>query len=127
MKILKVTILSSDTTFNCVMSVHMTSGHVTSHCVISFPWFQVETIGDAYMVCSGLPTRNGDRHIIEISNMALDLLSAVVTSFKVKHRPEHKMKLRIALHTGPCAAGQLLVVVIYLGNLCYFTRHISSI
>ena len=38
---------------------------------------QVETIGDAYMVASGLPTRNEDRHIAEIANMALDLLVSV--------------------------------------------------
>ncbi len=74
-----------------------------------FTEIQVETIGDAYMVVSGLPTRNADRHIVEISNMALDLLSAVMTSFKVRHRPEHKMKLRIGLHTGSCAAGQIQI------------------
>ena len=66
---------------------------------------QVETIGDAYMVASGLPKCNGNRHVGEIANMALDLLSAVVTKFKVRHKPDLKMKLRVGLHTGPCAAG----------------------
>ena len=69
--------------------------------------YQVETIGDAYMVVSGLPEINGDRHAGEIANMALDLLSIVHTSFRVRHRPEHRVKLRIGMHTGPCAAGQL--------------------
>lgn len=43
---------------------------------------QVETIGDAYMVASGLPERNGDRHVCEVVKMSLSLLKAVGT-FKV--------------------------------------------
>ena len=67
---------------------------------------KVETIGDAYMVASGLPTRNGERHAAEIANMAIDLLSATMT-FRIRHRPEHKLRLRIGIHTGFCAAGVL--------------------
>lgn len=65
---------------------------------------QVETIGDAYMVVSGLPEPNENKHITEICNMALDLLDEV-SCFKIRHRPEHKVLLRIGIHTGPCAAG----------------------
>ena len=36
------------------------------------------------MVASGLPKRNGDKHVSEIANMALDLVESVQT-FKVKH------------------------------------------
>ena len=84
------------------------TGHVTD-------CFQVETIGDAYMVASGLPTPNGDRHVAEIANMAIDLLSAVHTNFKIRHRPGETLSLRIGLHSGPCAAGIIIhIATIFL-------------
>jgi len=38
-------------------------------------------------------------------NMALDLLE-LVSRFKIHHRPDDTLKLRIGIHTGPCAAGR---------------------
>lgn len=63
----------------------------------------METIGDAYMVVSGLPVRNGKLHAREIVRMALALLEAVKT-FKIRHRPNDQLHLRIGIHTGepPC-------------------------
>ena len=63
------------------------------------PTPQVETIGDAYMVVSGLPVRNGKLHAREIARMALALLEAVKT-FKIRHRPNDQLCLRIGIHTG---------------------------
>ena len=60
---------------------------------------KVETIGDSYMVASGLPTRNGNRHAGEISNMSLDLLSAMAT-FKIRHLPGQQLQLRVGIHSG---------------------------
>ena len=68
---------------------------------------QVETIGDAYMLVSGLPHRNGNRHAAEVANTALNLFDEV-SHFKIQHRPDDTLLLRIGIHTGPCAAGQLL-------------------
>lgn len=59
----------------------------------------METIGDAYMVVSGLPERNGDLHAREIARMSLSLLDAVL-SFRIRHRPREQLKLRIGIHSG---------------------------
>lgn len=59
----------------------------------------METIGDAYMVASGLPKRNGNKHAAEIANMSLDILSSVGT-FKMRHMPDIPLRIRIGLHTG---------------------------
>ena len=64
-----------------------------------FDVYKVETIGDAYMVVSGLPIRNGNNHAGEIASMSLRLLSAIKT-FRIKHRPDDTLKLRIGIHSG---------------------------
>lgn len=66
--------------------------------------FKVETIGDAYIVASGLPERNGDQHAIQIASAALEL-NARLGSFKLKHKPGKKVEMRIGIHSGPCVAG----------------------
>uniref|UniRef100_A0A3B4Z7J4 Guanylate cyclase n=1 Tax=Stegastes partitus TaxID=144197 RepID=A0A3B4Z7J4_9TELE len=66
--------------------------------------YKVETIGDAYMVASGLPKRNGNRHAVDIAHMALDIL-AFVGTFELQHLPGIPLWIRIGMHSGPCAAG----------------------
>nr|XP_025139084.1 heat-stable enterotoxin receptor isoform X3 [Bubalus bubalis]XP_025139085.1 heat-stable enterotoxin receptor isoform X3 [Bubalus bubalis]XP_025139087.1 heat-stable enterotoxin receptor isoform X3 [Bubalus bubalis]XP_025139088.1 heat-stable enterotoxin receptor isoform X3 [Bubalus bubalis]XP_025139089.1 heat-stable enterotoxin receptor isoform X3 [Bubalus bubalis]XP_025139090.1 heat-stable enterotoxin receptor isoform X3 [Bubalus bubalis] len=86
------------------------------------PTPQVETIGDAYMVASGLPKRNGNRHAIDIAKMALDLLSFVGT-FELEHLPGLPIWIRIGIHSGPCAAG---VVGIKMPRYCLFGDTVNT-
>ncbi|XP_054546089.1 guanylate cyclase 2G-like [Talpa occidentalis] len=86
------------------------------HIIEPYDVYKVETIGDAYMVASGLPIRNGMRHVDEIATMSLHILSAVV-HFQIGHMPEEKLKLRIGLHTGPVVAG---VVGTTMPRYCLF-------
>ncbi|KAK2141946.1 hypothetical protein LSH36_1012g00004, partial [Paralvinella palmiformis] len=64
----------------------------------------VETIGDAYMVVSGIPTKNGNNHAGAVVSMSLDILSCIAM-FRTGHMPEDCLQLRIGLHSGPAAAG----------------------
>lgn len=51
--------------------------------------------------------------------MALDLLDQV-SCFTIRHRPNETLKLRIGIHTGPCAAGNTYPTCIHT-NLGDFT------
>ena len=69
-----------------------------------FDAFKVETIGDAYIVVSGCPDRNGDQHAIAIADLGLTLLSEII-KFKIPHMPSKNILLRIGLHSGGLCAG----------------------
>ncbi|KAK3725813.1 hypothetical protein RRG08_030042 [Elysia crispata] len=84
--------------------------------------YKVETIGDAYMVVSGLPIRNGNRHAGEIGTMALVLLSQC-GKFTIRHMPEVPLRLRIGLHTGSCVAG---VVGLTMPRFCLFGDTVNT-
>ena len=38
----------------------------------------MHTMKDEFMIVSGMPERNGDRHVSEIASMALDLLAGII-------------------------------------------------
>uniref|UniRef100_A0A3Q1ISB7 Guanylate cyclase n=1 Tax=Anabas testudineus TaxID=64144 RepID=A0A3Q1ISB7_ANATE len=84
--------------------------------------YKVETIGDAYMVASGVPNRNGNRHAAEVANMSLDILHSIA-AFKIRHMPEMKVKIRIGLHSGPVVAG---VVGLMMPRYCLFGDTVTT-
>ncbi|XP_014672886.1 PREDICTED: retinal guanylyl cyclase 2-like, partial [Priapulus caudatus] len=84
--------------------------------------YKVETIGDAYMVVSGIPVPNGDRHVGEIATMSLDILSQCGT-FKIWHRQNQPLLIRIGIHTGTCVAG---VVGLTMPRYCLFGDTVNT-
>uniref|UniRef100_A0A3P8VUU6 Guanylate cyclase n=1 Tax=Cynoglossus semilaevis TaxID=244447 RepID=A0A3P8VUU6_CYNSE len=77
--------------------------------------YKVETIGDAYMVASGLPISNDCKHALEISTMALHFLNAI-KNFKIRHMPKESLAIRVGIHS-PVVAG---VVGTTMPRYCLF-------
>lgn len=66
-----------------------------SHFAVNvFFYTQVETIGDAYMIVSGLPERNSNCHVREVAGVAIDIRKSVKT-FKIPHKPQQQLQIRI--------------------------------
>lgn len=79
--------------------------------------FKVDTIGDAYIVASGLPKRNDGKHVIEIARAALELRERIST-FKIPHKPGRRLQMRVGINSGPCIAG--IVGGVNMPKYCVF-------
>ncbi|KAG7308424.1 hypothetical protein JYU34_005624 [Plutella xylostella] len=84
--------------------------------------YKIETIGDSYMVASGLPVRNGNKHATEIASMALELLEATAAC-RLPHRPDQTLCMRSGIHMGPCVAG---IVGSKMPRYCLFGDTINT-
>ncbi|MCW7475015.1 adenylate/guanylate cyclase domain-containing protein [Leptospira levettii] len=62
---------------------------------------KIKTIGDAYMVASGIPEARED-HCEAVALCALDMLSSIENGITQNSKP---FKIRIGIHTGPVVAG----------------------
>jgi class 3 adenylate cyclase len=100
---------------------------VMDHLLVKFGLFKVETIGDAYVCCSGLP-ESDENHAEKVANFAV-AVSKCVTHIRspVDGKP---IQLRIGVHTGTAASG---VVGVKNPRYCVFgdtvnvtARHESS-
>ena len=93
--------------------------------------YKVETIGDAYMVVSCCPITNAIEHAGHICTMALDIACATV-KFKIHHRPDTRLEIRIGIHSGSVCAGvvglkmpRYAFCMIWSGEYSYCKAHDS--
>ena len=66
--------------------------------------YRIDTISDFHMIVSGLDGTPKKKSADEIASMALDIMTSV-EFFKIPHKPNSLLQLRVGIHSGPVLVG----------------------